>query len=277
VTGRQALAVVLAAVAGLSAVGGTTAWLLRDRVIVRHAFADRALDALDRTAVRHAVEDQVAGQLLARLPAGVMSAQGVEDVVARALRTAAFRRALRSGAGDVGAALFSDDRADATLSVDVAAILTRLAPPLGAVLPAGEPLVLATVRSDELPVDTTRAADVVRALAAALPPLACFALAAALLVALDRRRAVVAAALTTLVCGALLLLGLTIGRSVVVAHVSGGVGLSGAEARAATRAIWEVYVGALRTAALVALAGGAVAALLATVPWGGQHFRLTRT
>lgn len=266
-TARQALALLLAAVAALSAVGGAASWYLRHAVVEPQAFADRAIDALDREPVRDAVRGEISAQVLKRVPARSVPVERVDEAVDRAIDARVFRLAFRRGAIDVNEALFADADAAVTLRVDIADVLAPTDPKLTAVLPAGDTARLLRLRTDSLPVDTARAADVVDTLAIVLPPLACIALAAALLVATDRRRTLATVAIAAVVCGALLLLGLALGRSYAVDEARAVDGVSRAQARDAAGAVWSVYIGGLRTAALVVLAVGLVAAALTMAPW----------
>lgn len=261
-SGRQILATLLAVVAALSAVAGASAWWVRDAVIDRAAFADRAVQALGHEPVRAAVRTEITAQVAQHVPSAVMSPTRIGALADTAIASRGFRRAVRSSAGDLNDALFSGD-GSATLSVDLAAVMRPLNPTLAAALSGHGEAELLTVRSSDLPIDTGRAAGVIRTLAVVLPALACFALAGALLVARDRRRALVAAAIAATVVGALLLGGLALGRSTAVGQASSGLGLDRAQARAAAGAIWDVYTGGLRTTGIVAVVAGLVAAAIA--------------
>jgi hypothetical protein len=261
VSGRQTLATLLAVGAALCAVLGASAWWVRDGVIDRGAFVHRAVAALDREPVATAISDEIAARAAAQVPAQVMSARAIGRLSDRAIRTSTFRRALRSGAGDVNDELFASGSGggSTTLTVDLADVLGQVSPQLAAVVGAGgtgSTVNLVTIDRDSLPIDTGRGADLVRTLAVVLPALAFFALAAALAVAVDRARVLAAAGLATMVCGAVLLAGLFAGHAAVRSAATGGGGLSGSEARAAAGAIFDVYTSGLRTTAIVALVAG---------------------
>ena len=275
-SGRQTLAALLAVVAAVSAVVGASAWWVRDEVVARTAFVDRAVVALDRESVRSAAADEIIAQVRARVPAGLVSDSQLQALVDRSMATATFRRAFRSGAGQVNDALFASGPGSgtATLRVDLAKVLARVSPQLAAVVAAqgGAATVdLTTISRDSLPIDTSRAADLDGTLAVVLPALAFFALAGALAAARDRRRVITVAALATMVCGALLLAGTFAGHAAVQGAASGGGGLSGAEARAASGTVWDVYTSGLRTTAIVALIAGFVVGAASLAPWGGRR------
>jgi hypothetical protein len=280
VSGRQILATLLAVVAAVAAVLGASAWWARDGVIAHDAFVQRAIRALDRGPVRPAVSDEIATQVLARLPAGTMSEASVTQLVDRAMRTRAFRRAFRDGASQVNDALFASgaDSGSATLTLNLAEVLESVSPQL-AQLVAGTgatTVQLATVRRDSLPIDTGRAADLVRTLAVVLPALAFFALAAALAVATDRRRALAAAALASMVCGALQLAGLVAGHAAVRGSAQPGDGLNRSQSEKAAGAIWDVYTSGPRIIAIVALVAGLVVGVAALAPWGRRRPAVSR-
>jgi hypothetical protein len=268
VSGRQTFATLLAVVAAVSAVLGASAWWLRDGVIARQAFVDRAVTTLDRDAVRRAIVDEIAAQAGAQVPAGVLPAATIRRVAERAVRTQRFRRAFRTAAGDVADALFQTGpgSGSATLTVDLAGVLGAVSPQLASVVAASgadSSVELVTVRRDSLPIDTPRAADLARTLAVVLPALACFALAGAVALAVDRRRLLGSAAVSALVCGALLLAALFAGHAAVQSAATAGGGVSRAQARAAAGAVFDVYTGGLRTIAISALVVGLVAGVAA--------------
>lgn len=262
---RQALAVLLAVVAGFAAVAGAAAWQLRDAVVEPRGFGDRAAEALDRPAVRRAVTDEVLARVL---PAGVADEPAVAGAVDTAAGTPAFRAAFRRGAEDLHAQLVARDRRSATLQLDVGGALAEADPRLAAVV-GPRTVEVAAVSAADLPVDPARVADPLDTLPTVLLPLACFALAGALLVAHHRRGAVLAAAVAVAVAGGLLLVALQVGRSTALDAARAGVAVDRAQARDAVGALWDVLAGGLTTTALVALVGGVVAAAVAAIPWGG--------
>jgi hypothetical protein len=259
--GRQPLAALLAVTAAIAAVGGAAAWHVRDAVIDRHAFVQRAGRALERPPVRDAINAEIADEVLARVPGGLISADRIRSLVDSMTATPAFRRVFRHAAGRLNDALFTDEGGrSATLRLDVAGVLSDVAPQLAAVIPSEVSAQLISVPIDSLPVDTRRSADLVRTLAVLLPVLALLALAGALLVARDRRRTIATAGLATIVSGALLLVLLAIAHAAVLDGVRTPAGLTRAQARDAVGAVWDLYAGGLRTIGIVAIIAGAVVA-----------------
>lgn len=266
-TGRQPLAASLAIVAAVAAVAGAAAWHVRGAVIDRRAFVDRAGQALDRAPVREAINAQITEQVLARVPGGLISADRIGAVVDQMTATHAFRRVFRRAAGQLNDALFVDEgKRSGTLRLDVAGVLSDVAPQLAATIPSVSAQLI-SVRVDGLPIDTRRSAAIVRTLAAVLPVLAIVALAGALLLARDRRRTIVVAALATTVCGALLLIGLAVSPSALRDTASARSGLTPGQVRDAVGAIWDVYANGLRTIAIAAIAAGVVVAAAVLLAW----------
>lgn len=265
---RQALGtllVILAALAGL--LGGVAAYL-DDRVVDRRAFADSSLDALDREAVSNAVARELTAQLLERFPAAIVPREQVERAADDIVSTPAFRRAFRRGAADVNALLFTRGDEDATLRLDISAALADVDPRLARALPPGLSAKLLTVRGDTLGVGTPKIADAAGTLKTVLPLLALVLLVAGLLAASDRRRAVRAGAIATVLGAGALLLVLAFGRSFALDQVEASRGLTVDEARAAAGDVWDAYAEDLRSRLLIALAAGVAVTLVTLLPWG---------
>lgn len=268
-SGRQALALLLAAVAGLAAIAGASAWWMRDAVVDQSGFADRAAVALEQRAVRDAVEREIVAQVTDRLPPEVPRAR-VRDVVRAAVASTAFDLELAGAAARFNDELVQGD-ATATLDVDIGRVLEQTDPELVALLGDVGRARVARVHAADLPVNPARAADLVRGLAAVGPPLAFFALAAALAAARDRRSALGAFGLAALVASLLLFAGLELGRAAVRDEVRGGTGLSTAQARDAAVAAWREATGGVRTVAIAGAAGGLVLAIAGLGPWGRRR------
>lgn len=268
-SGRQALALLLAAVAGLAAIAGASAWWMRDAVVDQSGFADRAAVALEQRAVRDAVEREIVAQVTDRLPPEVPQAR-VRDVVGAAVASTAFDLELAGAAARFNDELVQGD-ATATLDVDIGRVLEQTDPELVALLGDVGRARVARVHAADLPVNPARAADLVRGLAAVGPPLAFFALAAALAAARDRRSALGAFGLAALVASLLLFAGLELGRAAVRDEVRGGTGLSTAQARDAAVAAWREATGGVRTVAIAGAAGGLVLAIAGLGPWGRRR------
>lgn len=266
---RQLLATVLAVVAGFAALLGVAAWYASHEVVDRAAFADRALVALDEDAVHRAVRDELTAQVLAVVPDVPVVRRQVEQTIDTVIDTPDFRRTFRRGAADVNRVLFSSERADAALQIDVSGALGDVDPRLADVLPASLDAQLLELRTQSLGVGTRRGADAVDAGAVVLPIVAVVALALALLVAADRRRALRSAAIAAILTGALLLVVSALGRSAALDRVQAGGSLSREQTRAAADAAVAVYADDLRTRLLIATGAGVLVLLVTLVPLGG--------
>lgn len=258
---RQLLAAVLAVVAGAAAVGAVAAWYVRDEVVERRAFADRAAGALERPAVRRAVREQLTARVVAQVPAaGVVRGQLVQTVDA-IVETRRFRRAFRRAAAQVGDALFRADGDDAVLRIDVGDLLAAADPRLASALPAGLPTGVVRLRAEHRGLGTRRAAELVDALALALPVIAACALGLALLASARRWRTSAWAGVAAVASGALLLAGLAVGRAAAFTRIGGSGALTADQARAAADAVVAAYLDDLRPRLWIAMAAGAAVAL----------------
>jgi hypothetical protein len=271
-TGRQLIACVLAVAAVVLGLAGGVAHHVRGQIVERRTFAERALEALDRAPVRFAVEQEITAQVLGRVPSGIVPRAQVRRVVDRAVGTRAFRRAFRRSALDANRVLFDAGGGSAQLRLgDIVAALDAIDPRLGTLLAGDASQRLLTLRTGSLGVGTRRIADVADTLARFAPPLALVALVAALLLASDRRRVLRLTAICTLIAGALLLLMLSLGRSLALDRVQAGTGVTVAEARDAAGAVWDVYAGGLRPWAFGAIVAGLLVAVVTLIPGSSRR------
>lgn len=268
---RQFPAALLALLAGFAAVVAVAAWYVNDEVIDRRAFADRALDALDRDEVRIAVREELTAQVLAQVPAAELLGDRVERTIDATIDTPQFRRAFRRGAADVNRVLFDQGSDDAALQLDVGEALGSADPRLADVLPPGLETRLVRLRTESLGVGTRRAADLADALTVLAPVIAVLALALALLIAADRRAVLRwAAAAVVLTAGALLAL-LALGRGSGLDEIQAGGSLTQQQTRDAAEAALAVYTDDFRTRLLIAIAAGVVLFLLTLIPGRGRR------
>lgn len=273
---RQLLATLLAVIAGFAALLGVAAWTVSHDVIDETAFADRAVTALDDRAVRRAVRDELTARVLAVVPDIPVVREQVEQALDNVLDTPAFERAFRRGAAEVNRVLFSADRSDAALRIDVGAILGEADPRLASVLPADLDARLLSLRSESLGVETHQAADAIDTGATLLPIVAVLALVLALVVAPSRRRALRAAAVAGVLTGALLLVVFFVGRATALDRVQAGGTLSREETRAAAEAAVTVYTDDLRIRLMIATGASVLVLLLTLIPLGGSAPAPTR-
>lgn len=269
---RQGLAACLAVAAALLGLAGGVAAYVDDRIVDRAAFADSALDALDREPVRRAVSEELGAQLTRSFPAALVPRRQVQRAADAIVDTPAFRRAFRRSAAGVNRMLFSRGADDAALRLDsLQAALADVDPRLARVLPGDLSARLLTLRADRLGVDTRRIGDAVGSLKVVLPALALVLLIGALAVGPDRRRVVRTGAATTAVGAGALLLTLPFARSLTVDQVEAGRGVDLETARAAIGEVWDVYAGDLRGYALIALVGGVAVTAVTLLPLGRRR------
>ena len=248
----------LAVTLGLTGLGaGYVAWRLAEP----EPFADRAIAALQSREVRVAVAEQLTLALLERgSPDLVAWRPLVLSAVEAVLDTDEFERVIRRSALAAHAVLFAGNRdvvveLQETRDVLVPAI-EAVAPEVARQIPDRISARVAEVRSTAAVTTLVRAAE--RASAAAIPllVLAALALAAALWLAPDRRRAVVRAGVALAAGAALALVVLAALRAQVVARAEVVGVLSEDDARAAAGATWDAFFGDLQNWVLAAgLAG----------------------
>ncbi|HEY8582433.1 MAG TPA: hypothetical protein VIL49_05775, partial [Capillimicrobium sp.] len=157
---RQALAVLLAVIAGLAAVAGVASWQLRSALAEPEGFGDRVLSALDDPQVRRAVAAEIAAQAVA---AGAPAGERTTGLVESAIATPAFRQRFRSGAEALHVTLVERGEAGA-LRVDLGEPLRQADPQLGALLGDIGDAEVVVVEPGDLPVAPARAADALSAL-----------------------------------------------------------------------------------------------------------------
>jgi hypothetical protein len=254
-------ALVLAATAVI--VLALIAGYVRRAAVDSDQFANRATAALRDDSVRELVAERITDDVVLENAADLISARPViQSFASEIVGSQAFTGLFRSAVRDVHRALFARDRDTVTLTVvDVgtvmAAALEQVRPLLARQLEANRQMVLLKREVGSVSGDLARLADSVRVLAPLLLALSLALAAGALAVSRDRRRTVVE--LGTCVAGAGVLLVVVYGvvRSLAIDQVEG------AEARAAAGAVWDAFLGDLRTAAWILAGSGAVVAAAA--------------
>jgi hypothetical protein len=233
-------------------------------------FANRATAALRNDDVRALVADRIADQAVRAQPDAIAGRPLISSAAEAIVGSRAFGNLFQAGVRDVHRAVFKRDEDTVTLTVsDVGTLL------YGA-LQAVQPKLAKQLRDDRryellrrdigsVTGDLARIGRQVRFLALVLPLLALAALAAAIWLAADRRRAVFNAGLGVAMAGALLVVALVIVRALVL----GSIDDSGA--RAAAGGVWSVFLDDLKLAATVlagcgAVTAGAAASLIRPVP-----------
>lgn len=235
----------------------------RRAVVDSDQFANRATAALRDDSVRVRVAERITDEVVLENEADLVTARPViQSAVSAILDSRAFTGLFRAGVRDVHRALFDRDRDTVTLSVTdvgtvLAAALERVRPELARRLDSTGRVALLKRDVGGLSGDLARLADRVRLLAVLLLAAALALMAIALALSRDRRRTVVELGAGVAAAGVLLLVAYGLTRSFAVGQVDG------LESRAAAGAVWDAFLGDLRTAAWILAGSGAVVAAAA--------------
>ena len=214
--------------------------------------------------MRTLIAERVTDEVVLKNEADLLAARPIiESAVSGVVGGRAFSGLFRSAVRDVHRAVFERDERTVTLTVaDVgtvlAAALQRFRPSLAREVRDAGPVEVVQRRGASLGATLPRYADAVRLLSIVLP-LAALALAAgALWVSPERRRTVAELGAAAAGAGIVVVVALGVARTATLHEVHG------AEARAAAGAVWDAFLGDLRTAAWILAACGAVVAAAAT-------------
>lgn len=256
---------VLAVATAVVAVGAVVALYLKAEVANRDRFADRAIVALDDSAVRDVVARQIVVGVIERGSPDLISARPLlETAVETVVTTGPFRSLVRTTAQQAHSLLldhgnaFVFDLAD-TGTVVLSAVRS-LAPDVAAKLPAHADATLVDLRERPFAQDTLAAADTLRKLAVALPILALLLLAGAIALARDRSRAFARFALALGVGATVAEIALGTARTIVVRSLDGTEEIPTADLRAAAGGVWDAFLGDLEGLLLIAAVVGFVLA-----------------
>jgi hypothetical protein len=269
---RRALSVMLVLMSTLAAVAGGVTLYVREEIIDTQAFADHAVDAMQRPALQRVVARQVVVQLVERGSPDLLAARPlIQSVVQSVVASKPFGRVIRASAEHGHRLLFERGGGNAAFDVaDAATVaasaLRRLSPGLAQKIPRQLDPILLKLRRRSFATETLRFADGVRVLGLVLPLVAIVLFALAIALAPGRRVAITRSAISVGVAGITLLIGLELLRLYVVSHVYGSDELSNSDVRGAVGALWDSYLSDLVTATVViALAAWLVAAAAASV------------
>lgn len=226
-------------------------------------FANRATVGLRDSSVRALIAERVTDEVVLANQSDLVAARPlIESIVSSVIGGRAFTGVFRAGVRDAHRALLDHDQQ--TLTLTLGDVGTLVAAGVTAVRPSLADQVRATGRVELLQSDLTsvgadaaRAAHTVRVLAWLCLLVAVAAVAGAVALAADRRRAVVRLGVGLAIAGVVLVVGLSVARTIAVDTVHGG------DERDAVRAVWDAFLGDLRTAAWILAASGAVVAAAA--------------
>jgi len=226
-------------------------------------FANRATAALRDDSVRALVAERITDDVVLANAADLITARPIiQSVASGIIGGRPFTNLFRSAVRDVHRALLDRDRDTFTLTVaDVgivlAAALEHARPSLARKLESTERTELLTRDIGSLSGDLARFDESVRLLAPFLVVLSLALAAGALALSRDRRRTVVELGISVAGAGVLLVVAYGVVRSLAIGQVDGP------EPQAAASAVWDAFLGDLRTAAWILAGSGAVIAAAA--------------
>jgi hypothetical protein len=252
--------VVLASVALILAL---VAGYARHAVVNSSQFSNRATVALQNDNVKTLVADKITDDVVLKNQRDLLSARPIiQSVASGIVGSRAFTSLFRSAVRDVHRALFDRDQHTVTLTVSdvgtvLAAALQQLRPSLAKQLEAVGRVEIVKRDVGDASAKVVRFADAVRVIALLLSLLSVALIGVAIAISPRRRHTIVELGVATATAGVVLVVAYSIVRSIAVHHVEG------AEDRAAAGAVFEAFVGDLRTLGWIVAGAGAVVAAAA--------------
>jgi hypothetical protein len=257
---RRRLATILVVLASVAGVLALVAGYVRHAAVDSGQFANRATVALQDDSVRTLIAERVTDQVVLRHRSDLIAARPlIQSVTSQAVGSRAFAGLFRRSVRDLHRTLFHRDRHTLTLTLtDVGSVLAAgvevVRPSLADDVRASGRVEVIQRNIGDASARAARVADRVRLVAWLLLVLTVLLAAAALMVAPDRRRTTVHLGVGAAAGGVVTVVALSVLRSVAVG------GIEGADAQAAAGAVWDAFLGDLRTAAWILAASGAVVA-----------------
>jgi hypothetical protein len=251
--GLAAVVLVLALIAGY----------VRRAGVDSDQFANRATVALSDDSVRDLIADKLTDEVVLKNQSDLIAARPIIQSVASAIvGTRAFTELFRFAVRDVHRAVFHRDKDTVALTVGdvgtvLAAALQKLRPSLAGQVEATDRVELLKRDVGTFSGDMVRLADKVRFIATLLLVLTLLLVAGALVLSPDRRRTISQLGVAVTAGGVVLVVAYGVTRSLAVNHAETP------EGRAAAGAVWDAFLGDLRTAAWILAGSGAVVAATA--------------
>lgn len=250
--GRRRLSIALAVVGAALALIGGVMFYLRENVVERDGFADRAELAFSDQRVRLAVAQPITDAIVDSGPAKLVNARPlIESVVVGALGTPPARAAFGAAADALEEKLFQREPNTLLLNLvgtaDLAlGTLESVAPQLADEIPAKLRRVHVEITASVAGIDSIQAAEEVRFLGLLLPPLALLLLIGSVVLAPDRRRGLIRASLSVLAAALVGMIVLAVLKNMLVGHFDDDVVAD------AVTAVWEALFDDLGAALLLA-------------------------
>ena len=236
----------------------------RQATVDSDQFANRATAGLSDDSVRSLVAQKVTDEVVLKNQADLLAARPIiESVASEVVGGRAFLGLWRTAVRDVHRALFKRDQSTVTLTIaDVgtvlAAALQEVRPSLARDLRSTERVEVVRENIGSLSATLVNVAERVQILAILLVLLSLAFVAGALYVSPDRRDTVIELGLGAAAAGGVLIVAYSIVRSSVAGN------LETPEEQAAARAVWDAFLGDLRTQAWILAGAGAVVAAAAS-------------
>jgi uncharacterized membrane protein HdeD (DUF308 family) len=264
VRARRSLSRGLVALTSVLLLATTLSWYARVAVLDSGEFADRAAASVKDASVRDLIANRVTDQLILRHQADLVGARPIiASAVSGIVGGGAFGSLFRRAVLDLHQAVVHRKTSTATLTVaDVgtvaAAALRKLKPKLAAEIDESGRITLLKRHIGSTSNLITRHAELVRSIAWVLAVLTLMAAAGALAASPARRLTVAELGVATIVAGVGIVVVLALARARVLAEVNG------VEQRAAAGAVWDTYLGDLRTWGWLLAGSGAIVAAAAS-------------
>jgi uncharacterized membrane protein HdeD (DUF308 family) len=236
----------------------------RMTVVDSGRFADRATATLRDAGVRNLAAERVTDELVLANRSDLLAARPlIISAVSGLVGGDAFGSLFHRAALDVHRAVFDRDQNTITLTlVDVGTVageaLREVRPKLAEDLERSGRVQLVTRTVGSVAGDLARLGDRVRVLAFLLAGLTLLAAVAALVVSTDRRRTVARLGVAAIAAGVVIVVAYVVARVIVLAS------LHDPDERAAAAAVWDEFLGDLRSLGLVLAGAGAIAAAAAS-------------
>jgi hypothetical protein len=253
----------LIALASVALVLALVVGYVRRAAVDSGQFANRATLALQDESVRSLIAEQVTDQIVLARASDLTAARPlIESVVSSVVGGRAFTGAFRAGVRDVHRALFARDESTVTLALAdvgtmVAAALEFTQPSVARRIETTQKVEVVRRNIGDANATLVRVADTIKLLAPLLLLVAVLCAAGAIWLSAERRRTVVRLGAGAAIGGVVLVVAWDVARAVAVGQVDG------ADARDAVGAVWDAFLGDLRTAAWILAGCGAVVAAAA--------------
>ena len=261
---RRLAARVLVVLASLAILLALVAAYARQATVDSDQFATRATAALADDSVRSLIAQKITDEVVLKNEADLIAARPIiESVASEIVGGRAFTGLWRSAVRDVHRALFKRDKNTVTLTVaDVgtvlAAALEQVRPALAEELRSTERVEIVRENIGSLSATLVNISERVQILAILLIGLSLVFVAGALIVAPDKRDTIIELGIGAAAAGGVLVIAYAIARSAAVNQ------LESPEEQAAARAVWDAFLGDLRTEGWILAGAGAVIAAAAS-------------